>query len=176
MYATPRRRLSVHKKPHRTGGRQEKSRAVPRRGMRSARLNNEIVTLCNALINPCICRKWAFSSQRACALIPPWRGMGDPRVASPIECEGQRGLGLRHRTGAMRNFRESPKGEVRRKSIPRTLGNRRKRLQRLLGVSPKTFDFCPSDDTVGIATEKHNRSEQRLRGSSSSNGRSLEAG
>jgi hypothetical protein len=34
------------------------------------------------------------------------------------------------------------------------LVNRRKRLQRLLGVSPKTFDFCSSDDTVGIATEK----------------------
>jgi len=60
--------------------------------------------------------------------------------------------------------------------LPRTPVNRRKRLQRLLGVSRKIFDFCPSDDTVGIGTEKRNRSEQRLRGSSSSNGRSLEAG
>jgi hypothetical protein len=54
--------------------------------------------------------------------------------------------------------------------------NRRKPLHRLLGVSPKIFNFCPSDDTVGIATEKRNSSEQRLRGSPSSNGRSLEAG
>jgi hypothetical protein len=53
--------------------------------------------------------------------------------------------------------------------------NRKKRLQSLLGVSRKIFNFCPSDDTVGIGTEKRNRSEQRLRGSPSSNGRSLEA-
>jgi hypothetical protein len=51
--------------------------------------------------------------------------MGDPPVASPIECEGQRGLALRHRTGVMRdmNFRECPKGELRRISIPRTTVN-----------------------------------------------------
>ena len=103
MYDTPRRRLSVHKKPHRTGGRQEKSRAVPRRGMRGARLNNEIVTLCNALINPCICRKWAFSLQRVCALIPAWRGMG-PLGWSPLLCEGQGRIALRHRTRDMQHL------------------------------------------------------------------------
>jgi hypothetical protein len=41
-----------------------------------------------------------------------------------------------------------------RTPLPRTWVNRRKRLQRLLGVSRKVFDFCPSDDTVGIGTEK----------------------
>jgi hypothetical protein len=55
---------------------------------RLARLN-EIVTRCNALINLCICCKWVFSSQRACALIPTWRGMGDATGGSPIDCEGQ---------------------------------------------------------------------------------------
>jgi hypothetical protein len=73
-------------------------------------------------------------------------------------------------------FMHDPANELRRIPLPGTSVNRRKRLQRLLGVSRKIFDFCPSDDTVGIGTEKHNRSEQRLRGSSSSNGRSLEAG
>jgi hypothetical protein len=66
------------------GGGKRKAGPPWRGGYRQARLNNNIVTRCNALINLCICRKWAFSSQRACALIPPWRGMGDPRVASPI--------------------------------------------------------------------------------------------
>jgi hypothetical protein len=73
-------------------------------GYRQAWLNNKIVTLCNALINHCICCKWAFYSQRACALIPAWRGMGDPRVESPIECEGERGLALRHRIEGMQHF------------------------------------------------------------------------
>src|SRR5215217_6668381 len=71
---------------------------------------------------------------------------------------------------------QDPANELRRISLLRTRVNRRKRLQRLLGVSRKIFDFCPSDDTVGIGTETRNRSEQRLRGSPSSNGHSLEAG
>jgi hypothetical protein len=66
--------------------------------------------------------------------------------------------------------------ELTRIPLLRASVNRRKRLQRFLGMARKIFDFCPSDDTVGFATEKRNRSEQRLRGSSSSNGRSLEAG
>jgi len=36
---------------HRPGGRQKKSRAALEGGYRQARLNNEIVTRCNALIN-----------------------------------------------------------------------------------------------------------------------------
>src|SRR5829696_2964189 len=60
---------------------------------RLARLN-EIVTRCNALINLCICCKWAFSSQRVCALIPAWRAMVDPPVASPIIDKGQRRPGI----------------------------------------------------------------------------------
>src|SRR5215203_2470218 len=71
---------------------------------------------------------------------------------------------------------QDPASELLRIPLPRTSVNRRERLQRLLGVSRKIFDFCPSDDTVGIGTETRNRSEQRLRGSPSSNGRSLEAG
>jgi len=71
-----------------------------RGGYRHARLN-EIVTLCNASNNLRICRKRMFSSQRGCALIPTWRGMGDPLVESPIECQGQHGQALRHRTGDM---------------------------------------------------------------------------
>jgi hypothetical protein len=50
-YITPQRALSVHRKPHTTGGRQKKSRAALEGGYRQARLNNEIVTRCNALIN-----------------------------------------------------------------------------------------------------------------------------
>jgi hypothetical protein len=77
---------SVHKKHRRIGPgrRQEKSRAASEGGKRQARLNTEIVTRCNVLINLRICRKLAFSSRRAYALIPVWRRMGDPRVASPI--------------------------------------------------------------------------------------------
>src|SRR5215218_9740824 len=90
-----------------------------------------------------------------------------------------------HQNGTFRPIFASQQVQIRAQSVvrtpfrtvsPGTPVNRRKRLQRLLGVSPKIFDFCPSDDTVEIATEKRNRSEQRLRGSSSSNGRSLEAG
>jgi len=47
--------------------RQEKSRATLEGGYKQARLNDEIVTLCNSLINLCICCKRAFPSQRACA-------------------------------------------------------------------------------------------------------------
>jgi hypothetical protein len=72
-----------------------------RGGYRQARRNNKILTLCNASNNLRICRKWMFSSQRGCALIPTWRGMGDPLVESPIECQGQHGQALRHRTGDM---------------------------------------------------------------------------
>jgi hypothetical protein len=72
-----------------------------RGGYRQARRNNKILTLCNASNNLRICRKWMFSSQRGCALIPTWRGMGDPLVESPIECQGQQDLALRHRTGDM---------------------------------------------------------------------------
>jgi hypothetical protein len=74
---------------------------LPWRGNRQARRNNEILTLCNASNNLRICRKWTFSSQRVCALIPAWRGMGDPLVVSPIECEGQQGLALYHSSGDM---------------------------------------------------------------------------
>jgi hypothetical protein len=81
----------VHNKVVAQGREAGKRKAGPpwRGGYRQARLNNKIVTHCNSLINLCICRKWAFSSQRGCALIPAWRGMGDPQVASPIECESQ---------------------------------------------------------------------------------------
>jgi hypothetical protein len=81
----------VHNKVVAQGREAGKRKAGPpwRGGYRQARLNNKIVTHCNTMINLCICRKGAFSSQRVCALIPPWRGMGDPQVASPIECESQ---------------------------------------------------------------------------------------
>jgi hypothetical protein len=51
MYITPQRALCVHKKPHTIEGRQKKSRAALEGGYKQARLNNEIVTRCNALIN-----------------------------------------------------------------------------------------------------------------------------
>src|SRR5918998_2410883 len=77
-----------------------KSRAALEGGYRQARLN-EILPLCNTLNNLCICCKWAFSSQRGCALIPAWRGMGDPRVASPIIYKAQRRPALQHESGGL---------------------------------------------------------------------------
>jgi hypothetical protein len=44
-------KLTVPKKTHRIGRRQEKSRAAWEGGYRQTRLDNDIVTLCNALIN-----------------------------------------------------------------------------------------------------------------------------
>jgi hypothetical protein len=46
MYTTPQRTLSVHKKPHTTGGRQEKSRAALGRGIsEGVRLNDNHIVL-----------------------------------------------------------------------------------------------------------------------------------
>src|SRR5215217_8139327 len=57
----------------------------------------KIVPLCNTLNNPRTCREWAFSSRRACALIPAggeWETLGWWR---PPSYEGRRGLlALRH--------------------------------------------------------------------------------
>src|SRR5215211_6010515 len=82
----------VHKKHYCTGpGRgQQKSRAA----LEGEQASPDQQRNCNASNNLRICRKWTFSSQRVCALIPAWRGMGDPLVVSPIECEGQQGLAL----------------------------------------------------------------------------------
>jgi hypothetical protein len=116
-------------------------------GYRQARLN-EIVTLCNASINLWTCRKWTFSSQRICALIPPWRGMGDPLVASPIECEGQQGLALRHRTGDMQH----PVCGLPRINLPRTPVN--KPLADVLDSARWHHEWCRSVGEERIGKEE----------------------
>ena len=68
-------------------------------------------------------------------------------------------------------------GELPRIPIPRTLVNRRKRLHRDFSVClQRPLTSAPPMIRSGLQRKKRNSSEQRLRGSPSSNGRSLEAG
>src|ERR671912_501478 len=65
---------------------------------------------------------------------PPWRGMGDPRVASPIIYKAQRRLGLWHSSGAVRTSQNSVKAKFAEQSFwdVRLIGARRCRPWGLL--------------------------------------------
>ena len=112
MYTTPQRTLSVHKKPHTTGA--GKRKAGPLLGGGSQRASGSTITILYYRGEPeriphlgyfFLARMDDLFTEGMCFDSSTEGNGGPSQAASPIECEGQRGLALRHRTGATHNAR-----------------------------------------------------------------------